>query len=147
VHNLAGAMGYAIEDRHWPFEISFDELPVGAPKEIGPVRTYGFETHHQPHTFPHGIICETGAQRIAYSGDTGWFDDLPRLVADSDLFISECTNHVDSFEYHLSHEILVEKKALFDCGRILLTHLGSEMADRRGSCDFETADDGLVVKL
>ncbi|MBW2666143.1 MAG: MBL fold metallo-hydrolase [Deltaproteobacteria bacterium] len=147
VHNLAGAMGYAMEDRHWPFEISFDELPLGAPKEIGPVRTYAFETHHQPHTFPHGIICETGAHRIAYSGDTGWFDDLPRLVAGSDLFISECTNHVNGFEYHLSHEVLVEKKSQFDCGRILLTHLGSEMANRRGNCDFETADDGLVVKL
>ena len=24
VHNLASAMGYAIEDRDWPFEISFD---------------------------------------------------------------------------------------------------------------------------
>jgi ribonuclease BN (tRNA processing enzyme) len=147
VHNLADAMGYAIEDRRWPFEIHFEELSTGAPREIGPVRTYAFETLHQPHTFPHGILCETGAHRIAYSGDTGWFDGLPRAVAGSDLFISECTNRVEGFEYHLSLEILAEKKSLFDCGRILLTHLGSEMTDSRGSCDFETADDGLVVKL
>ena len=100
-----------------------------------------------PKSNPQGYRVKLGQEQVAYSGDTGWFDDLPRLVAGSDLFISECTNHVDGFEYHLSHEILVEKKALFDCGRILLTHLGSEMADRRGSCDFETADDGLVLKL
>jgi ribonuclease BN (tRNA processing enzyme) len=147
VYNLAAAMGYAIEDRDWPFEISFDVLPVGSEMEIGPVRATAFETLHQPHTYPHGILVETGAHRIAYSGDTGWFDDLPRLVNGSDLFISECTNHVQSFEYHLSHEILVERKSQFDCGRMILTHLGSEMANRRGACDFETADDGLTLRL
>ena len=31
--------------------------------------------------------------------------------------------------------------------RIILTHLGAEMTDRRGQCEFETADDGLIVKL
>jgi ribonuclease BN (tRNA processing enzyme) len=147
VYNLSGAMGYAIEDRQWPFEITFEELPIGTAKEIGPVQVYAFETLHQPHTFPHGIITETGSNRIAYSGDTGWFDELPGLVAGSDLFISECTNHVDGFEYHLSHEILVEKKSRFDCGRIVLTHLGSEMSERRGTCDFETADDGMILEL
>ena len=147
VHNLAAAMGYAIEDREWPFEITFDVLTPGAEMEFGPVRARSFETHHQPHTFPHGIIVETGAHRIAYSGDTGWFDELPRLVAGADLFISECTNHVQSFEYHLSHEVLVERRSEFDCGRIILTHLGSEMSHRRGRCDFETADDGFTTKL
>ena len=147
VPERASAMGYAIEDRQWPFDIRFDEFPLGVPKEIGPVRAFGFETHHQRHTFPHGIITETGAHRIAYSGDTGWFDELPGLVAGADLFISECTNHVDSFEYHLSHDVLVERRSEFDCGRIILTHLGSEMSHRRGRCDFETADDGFTTKL
>jgi ribonuclease BN (tRNA processing enzyme) len=140
-------MGYAIEDREWPFAIHFHELLPGMVQEIGPVRVESFETHHQWHTHPHGMIVETGAHRIAYSGDTGWFDELPRLVAGSELFISECTNHRDTFEYHLSHEILVQRKGLFDCGRIILTHLGSEMSSRRGECDFETADDGLAIKL
>jgi ribonuclease BN (tRNA processing enzyme) len=147
VYNLAAAMGYAIEDREWPFEISFEELGVGFEKEIGPVRASAFETLHQPHTFPHGIIVDTSAHRIAYSGDTGWFDELPGLVAGADLFISECTNHVDSFEYHLSHEILVERKSQFDCGRMILTHLGADMSERRGMCDFETADDGFAIRL
>jgi len=147
VHNLASAMGYAIEDRDWPFEITFDVLPVGGEKEIGPARATAFETLHQPHTYPHGIIVETGADRIAYSGDTGWFDELPRLVNGSHLFISECTNHVQSFEYHLSHEVLVERRDQFDCGRIILTHLGTEMTDRRGACEFETADDGLIIRI
>jgi len=147
VHNLAAAMGYALEDREWPFEISFDVLPVGVAMEIGPVRASAFQTVHQPHTYPHGIIVERDSQRIAYSGDTGWFDALPGIVAGADLFISECTNHVQSFEYHLSHEILVEHMSQFDCGRIVLTHLGSQMSQRRGLCEFETADDGLTIQI
>lgn len=147
VYNLAAAMGYGIEDRDWPFEISFDVLPIHGELEIGPVRARAFETVHQPHTHPHGIIVETGAHRIAYSGDTGWFDELPGLVAGADLFISECTNYAPSFEYHLSHEELVDRKAEFDCGRMILTHLGADMTDRRGTSDFETADDGLIIKL
>jgi ribonuclease BN (tRNA processing enzyme) len=147
VRNLAAAMGYAIEDHRWPFEINFEALTAGVETEIGPVRARYFETHHQAHTDPHGMIVETGAHRIAYSGDTGWFDELPGLVAGADLFISECTNHVQSFEYHLSHEVLVDRKSEFDCGRIILTHLGSEMSRRRGRCDFETADDGFTTKL
>jgi len=147
VYNLAAAMGYGIEDREWPFDIEFHVLPLRGELEVGPVRARAFETLHQPHTHPHGIIVDTGKHRIAYSGDTGWFDELPGQVAGSDLFITECTNFYRGFEYHLSHEVLVENKSLFDCGRIILTHLGDEMAERRGTCDFETADDGLELRL
>jgi ribonuclease BN (tRNA processing enzyme) len=147
VHNLASALGYAIEDREWPFQIRFETLPAGVDTQVGPVRVRSFETYHQPHTHPHGMIIETGKHRVAYSGDTGWFDELPRLVAGADLFVSECTNTHDTFEYHLSHELLVDRKGQFDCGRIVLTHLGAEMSELRGQCEFETADDGLGIKL
>ena len=147
VHNLADAMGYAIEDRHWPFEISFDELPTRGPEGNRPGADLRVrDPPPAPHFPARDHLRDRGtADRLL--GRHRLVRRSTALVAGSDLFISECTNHVDGFEYHLSHEILVEKKALFDCGRILLTHLGSEMADRRGSCDFETADDGLVFKL
>ena len=32
-------------------------------------------------------------------------------------------------------------------GRIVLTHFGSQMTDRRGRAAFETADDGTIVQL
>ena len=34
-----------------------------------------------------------------------------------------------------------------DCGRLILTHLGEDMANRRGKLEIETADDGLAIKL
>jgi ribonuclease BN (tRNA processing enzyme) len=147
VRTLAAAMGHAIESREWSFEIRFSELPAGHEVEVGPARVRSFETHHSPESVPHGMIIESSRERVAYSGDTGWFDALPGHVAESDLFISECTYHEHGFEYHLNHKLLLENRHRFDCGRIVLTHLGSEMSERRGRCEFETADDGLTLQL
>lgn len=147
VRNLAAAMCYAVEDREWSFPIQFEEFHAGQSLEVGPVKLQAFETAHQSHTCPHGVVVDTGQERIAFSGDTGWFPDLPRHIGEADLFISECTYHSKQFDYHLNHEALVAHRHEFVCGRIVLTHLGTEMTDRRGKVDFETADDGSVFKL
>ena len=147
VRALSTAMGYAIEEREWSFAIEYSELPPERTLEIGPVQVCSFETHHQPHTHPHGMVVTAGRQKIGYSGDTGWFDDLPRRVAGVDLFVCECTYAVAGFEFHLNHQALVAHKPKFDCGRMVLTHLGVEMSSRRGDCAFETADDGLTIGL
>lgn len=147
VRQLAVAMGYGLDEQDWSFPIVFQELRPNDETEVGPVRVSAFETHHSPHTHPHGLAIATGTERIVYSGDTGWFDGLPRAVGEANLFITECTYLTDKYEYHLNHGALIEHEAEFDCERIILTHLGSEMTDRRGQCHFETADDGLVVGL
>ncbi len=147
VRALAEAMGYGLSDRELSFPLFFDTVPTDGAIEVGPVRARSFETVHQPQTCPHGLVVDTGDTVVGYSGDTGWFDDLPRHVSGVDLFVCECTYHTDSFEYHLNYEELLQRKPSFDCGRVILTHLGVQMADRRGRCEFETADDGLVVKL
>ena len=122
-------------------------LPTGREVEVGPSRVRSFATYHSPESIPHGLIIESGRERIAYSGDTGWFDGLPGCVAGAHLFISECTYHDYDFAYHLNHKRLLENRHRFDCGRIVLTHLGAEMTGRRGQCDFETADDGLKIRI
>jgi ribonuclease BN (tRNA processing enzyme) len=147
VRGLADAMCYGIDDREWSFPIEFREFRADHTLELGSARLHAFETLHQPHTHPHGLVLDTGGLRIAYSGDTGWFDALPGHVGESDVFICECTYHANEFGYHLNHETLVEHKHEFRCGRIVLTHLGAEMTDRRGQAAFETADDGMVVTL
>ena len=73
--------------------------------------------------------------------------ELPELSAGADLFVCECTLHHDQLDFHLNLEQLIERRDEFDCGRMLLTHLGSEMSHRRGAVDFETADDGMLIRL
>ncbi len=147
VRGLAAAMAHEIEGRDWSFPIFFEELPAGREAEIGPLRVQSFETRHAPDSNPHGLVLDLGNRRIAYSGDTGWFDELPRRVAGSDLFICECTYEVPGYEYHLKLETLTAMRDRFDCGRFVLTHLGQQMREREDDCAIEIADDGLVLKL
>ncbi len=147
VRALARAMGHAIEDRDWTFPIVFQEVPAGSAHEVGPARIQSFATRHQVEAHPQGYRVETGGETIAYSGDTGWFPELPRISAGADLFICECTLHGQRLDFHLDLETIERHRADFDTGRILLTHLGEEMSQRRGECSIETADDGLVVKI
>ncbi len=147
VRALAQAMGHPIDDRAWTFPMHFEEYPRGAEAELGPARIRSFDVHHQPDSKPHGLILTLGSHRIAYTGDTGWFDGLTREVAGSDLLICECTFATKNFKYHLSYEELIARREQFDCGRMILTHLGAEMTALRGTCEFETADDGLHLSV
>ncbi len=147
VTELAEAMGHSITRRDWTFPIVFTELPAGLEVSVGPANITSFETHHNPDACPHGLKIGFDKARLVYSGDTGWFDDLPSHVQGADLFICECTYCHTGWEYHLSLEQLDQMKSSFDCERMILTHLGSEMSRRRSDLALETADDGLEIKI
>ncbi len=147
VRALARAMGHSIEDQDWSFPISFEEMTPERSHAVGPAQVTPFATQHQIEANPHGYRVSVGRETVAYSGDTGWFEGLPGHVAGSELFVCECTMHSSHLDFHLNFDQICEHREKFDCERLVLTHLGSEMADRRGLLPVETADDGLVVKL
>lgn len=147
VHALANAMGHHLGNREWSFPVRYREIRPGETQEIGPATIQAFATAHQLEAHPQGYRVKLGADSIAYSGDTGWFEALPRAVAGSGLFICECTLERAALDFHLSLEELREHRDDLDCGRLMLTHLGETMIGLRGQIELETADDGLAVKL
>jgi ribonuclease BN (tRNA processing enzyme) len=147
VRALCTVMGHTIERREWTFPLYFSELHAGQLSEVGPSSVESFKARHHLDACPHGYRIRLGEQTIAYSGDTGWFDELPAAVAGADLFICECTLHHGITDFHLSLDELEEHRHEFDCGRLILTHLGEEMSQQRGNCSLDTADDGLTTKL
>ena len=82
VHQLAAAMGYAIEERDWSFPIEFFEL---APERTHRDRPGAGPQLRDPPPAAHASPRPGGrppdGSSIGYSGDTGWFDELPRRVA------------------------------------------------------------------
>jgi ribonuclease BN (tRNA processing enzyme) len=147
VRQAAHALGHPLDPHRFPFSLRFVEFAPGAASDLGVARLRVFETHHSPDSCPHGFLIDSGAQRIAYSGDTGWFDGLPQNVAGADLFLCECTQLTRDYDYHLSLDELTRHRAQFDCGQVVLTHLGREMRERGGAEGFAIADDGLAFKL
>ncbi len=146
VRALAAALGHPMEDDPG-FEVQFRELPPGREHQIGPASIRAFETRHQLEAHPQGYRIDCGGHALVYSGDTGWFPELPRRADGADLFICECTQRHANLEFHLSLEELSAHRDEFDCGRLILTHLGAEMSNLRGQIDFDTADDGLRIEV
>jgi ribonuclease BN (tRNA processing enzyme) len=147
VTELAAAMGHPIPGRNWSFEIEYKELPAGQKVDVGSACVTSFETFHNKDACPHGLQMSFGSKKIVYSGDTGWFDDLPEYAEGADLFVCECTYCTVGFEMHLSLDQLEKQEASFQCDRMILTHLGTDMSKARKDVRFETADDGLRVKI
>ena len=147
VRALASAMGHGLESHTQPFPLSFHEVTPDTPRAVGPTEILSFETQHQLEAHPHGYDIRCGGERVVYSGDTGWFEDLPRPVAGAALFVCECTYRASDLDFHLNYELLCERKAQLECGNTVLTHLGAEMVDRPPSDEFDYADDGLVVSI
>ena len=145
VRRAAAGIGMALEDHALGFPLDFRELAPGRFVDLGVARVDAFATHHHPVSMPHGLRVEVGPRRIVYSGDTGWFDALPLATRGSDLCICECTFREPTFDYHLDYETLLERAPGLGSGRIVLTHLGSQMAGLRGRLALETADDGLTI--
>jgi len=147
VHEAADAMGYGLTGRELPFALRFAELPAGQLVDLGPARVRSFAVHHQPDSCPHGLDLEVDRRRIVFSGDTGWFDDLPQHTRGADLFLCECTFHDPVIPEHMAYSELVARAPKFACKRLLLTHLGASMSERRGLLELETADDGLSIEV
>jgi ribonuclease BN (tRNA processing enzyme) len=143
----ARAMGHAFDPEAFPFELRFTSLAAGRELDLGAARVSAFAAHHQPDSEPHGLVVEAGTTRVVYTGDTGWFEGLAGEVEGASLLVSECTFFERDFEYHMNYRTLRDRMDELDCGRIIITHLGAEMAHRRGALEIETADDGLTVPL
>lgn len=147
VHRAAAALGHPLQGQPFGFPLRFRELPCDGAVEVGPLRVRAFETHHAPDAHPHGLVLEADGRRVVYSGDTGWFEGLPKRAAGADLFLCECTLDGKGYHFHLSLEELAAHRDAFACGRFLLTHLGREMRARTEHAGFEVADDGLRLEI
>lgn len=147
VRAASEAMGHGLLQRELPFALRFVELRAGATVDLGPAQVTSFPTRHQPESCPHGLRVAAGGRRLAYTGDTGWFDELPARLEGADLVVCECTFFEPTFDFHLDYATLAARAERFACGRLVLTHLGPTMSERRGKLAIETADDGLALRV
>jgi len=142
---IARSFEYPSDD--WTFPVSFSEFDCKKELMAESFKLRPFPALHQVETCPHMLRVESDGQAIFFSGDTGWHEALPGHVGQVDLFICEATLYDESFEYHLSCSRLQKERRRFDCKRMLLTHLGSEVLDNLERVDFDLAHDGLSLKI
>ncbi|GIW44340.1 MAG: MBL fold metallo-hydrolase [Candidatus Binatia bacterium] len=130
-----------------PFDLRFREVHPGGTVEIAGIVLEAFRVPHQQEEISLGVAVQIGSRRIVYSGDTGWTDDLLCQSAGADLFICECSFFDTIVPNHLAYVTLEGVRSRFESRRIILTHLGQEVLDRRAEVTMELAFDGLRVSL
>lgn len=102
------------------------------------VRAYPVK--HAPQSQPHGLRIQVEGKTLAFSGDTGWHENLIPIARDAELFICECNFFKHESPHHLNYQQFLEKEKELKAQRIILTHLGEEMLEQRGELRHEVLE-------
>ena len=127
IKELYSVLYETIADQEYPFLCNFQELtPSNSPLDAKELRIRAFKMLHSPEA--QGYRLEINNSSIAYSGDTGWTEELFPLVKNTQLAIVECNFFNTELEIHLNYHQTSKLKSLTD--KLALIHLGSEVIDK-----------------
>jgi ribonuclease BN (tRNA processing enzyme) len=131
------------------FAVDVTELGPGQSVTAAGVRAEAFAADHPAgEDGPSLALRLTLAGRvIGYTGDTAWTGTLARVAAGTDLLIAEGYYRSKRVPYHLRHDDLVEHRAELASRRIVLTHMSDDVLDHLDEIAFETARDGMVLRV
>lgn len=123
-------------------------IEPGEKRRFGPARIAAIRTPHMKRYKSLAFRIELGGRTIVFSGDTGWTEDLVPFAAGADLFLCECTYFESSnLDFHLNYPRLQKERERLQVKRMVLTHLGREVLDRRPEVAMEMASDGMRIEV
>ncbi len=123
---------------------------------LEPARSRNFDGVHvttirTPHTRPDVSLAfriAIGGKTVVFSGDTGWTEELVPFAQGADLFICECTYFGSTdLDFHLNYPLIARHRSRFDVKRMVLTHIGREVLERKSDVKIEMAYDGMEIKV
>jgi len=130
-----------------PYHVEFMEIGPRRELFIDGIGIRAFQAPHDEPPLSLGYEITAEGRRIVYSGDTGWSEDLVVHARNADLFICECSFFETRMATHIDYPRIAENLERFGAKRMVLTHLGREVLQRRREIEPELAHDGLVVTL
>jgi ribonuclease BN (tRNA processing enzyme) len=127
--------------------LEFIELEPARKAHFGSVEVDSLRVPHMKHDVCLAFKITIGGKTLAFSGDTGWVDELISFTAGADLFLCECTYFENPLSVHLSYPLLESKRPNLAVKRMLLTHIGREVLERSSQLEMELAADGMKVEV
>ncbi len=136
------------QNLEYRFPFLLRELEIGKHSEIGALRVTPFHVQHDDRAGPClGFRFEAEGKVIAFSGDTEWTNTLIDIGFEADLFICEAYTRDKPVATHMALSSLERHLDQIRPKRLILTHMSDDMLARRAELPFETAEDGMIVKL
>lgn len=128
-------------------EVRFVELTLAAKADLGSISVVPYEVIHESGAPAYALRVTVDGKTIAYSGDTQWTYTLYDAAKNADLFICESTSFEKEIKYHLSYRTLKTHQSALGCRRLIITHMGEDVLQRREEIDIEQAEDGKRLSL
>jgi ribonuclease BN (tRNA processing enzyme) len=147
IFELYRTMYREISQRSLPYEFRCIEVDGTSVQKLDGIELNAFPVPHQEFEISLGLRVSTEGKSILYSGDTGWTEDLVAQSQDTDLFVCECCFFETRVDFHLDYPRIAENRDRFGCRRLVLTHIGREVAERLAEIDCEVSDDGLTIEV
>jgi ribonuclease BN (tRNA processing enzyme) len=129
---LAGLVhGLGLPDTYFDCAFAVSRYTPGDAFEVGGVAVRTTETKHSIRTAM--LDLQAAGDRIVYTADTAWFDELPALCKGADLVLAECTNFPPSdrpeTRWHLGPPEISRLAAATSLESLLLVHYDATQAD------------------
>lgn len=129
-------------------QLKFIVIEPGSDQRIGKARVRAIRVPHMKRDCSLAFRVDMGGKTIAFTGDSGWTDELVPFAAGADLFVCECTYFESTqLNFHINYPMLAKKRSSFDVGRMVLTHVGREVLDHDSEIKLEMASDGMKLRV
>lgn len=129
------------------FPLTFLELVTDEALRHGALEIRAWQMRHGNSDNALGLQVTADGKRIAYTGDTEWTENMLPLAAGADLMICECFQYDQPIPSHLDYRTLLANRSRLDCRKLVLTHAGEEMLQRKNDLEFPLAYDGYSLDL
>ena len=128
--------------------LKFEVLEPRKPRKLDGVEVASIRVPHTKPDISLAFRVTLGGKTLVFTGDTGWTEDLVAFAEGADLFICECT-YFDSahLNFHLNYPLIAEQRKRFKVGRMVLSHIGREVHERKSELKIEMAYDGMQIEV
>ena len=131
------------------FDLKFMEYDEGS-LDIDGITVTPFEVIHPSGAPPYALRFGIDGKILAFSGDSGWTENLCHAANGADLFISECFQYDVTLPIHLDYKTIEANYDRLGAKQTLLTHMGEAMLEHVDKVDtsrYLVAKDGMTLDL
>lgn len=128
------------------FDVDITEVVPGETATAGRWTVRAFAADHASGAPSLVLRLESPRAVLAYSGDTAWTPALIEASHGADLFVCEAYFRDRHVPYHLSYDELLTHLPDLRAGRLVLTHMTSEVI-AADDIALERAHDGLTLSI
>jgi ribonuclease BN (tRNA processing enzyme) len=132
------------------YDLQFIEIAKETPLDIAGFKVTAYEVDHYSGALPYALRFEREGKIFAFSGDSGWTDNLIRAGRGADLYLMECYQFDLDLPMHLNYRQIDSAFDTIGAKKIMLTHMADAMLAKRDQVDasrYLVADDGMVVDI